>query len=204
VASEHVDAGPQSLRQDCVMSGEDYRAEFDATVTFSNGGALNVEGFRVDVPGPDSDAEEVGTLFVASLGLLMTERVDVRRLRVFPEPHKGTRGGPSEAASVVLDDDAARRWVELSHVTSAATPGTQFAGGIDLAELPPDQPGRPARSRGAYDGVGLAAGIPVIERLTGLEQLPPSGARFTAAPPRIAGVDTLPARAFAAVLRTSA
>ena len=47
------------------MSGEEYRAEFDATVTFSNGGSLNVEGFRVDLPGPHSDAEAVGTLFVA-------------------------------------------------------------------------------------------------------------------------------------------
>ena len=32
------------------MSNHEYRAEFDATVTFSNGGALHAEGFRVDVP----------------------------------------------------------------------------------------------------------------------------------------------------------
>jgi arylformamidase len=100
------------------MSGQEYRAEFDATVTFSNGGALSAEGFRVDAAGPDSDAEEVATLFVASLGLLMTERVDVRRLRVFPEPHKGTRGGPSDATSQRAGDGG-WRWVELSHVISA-------------------------------------------------------------------------------------
>jgi arylformamidase len=45
----------------------------------------------------------------------------------------------------------------------------------------------------------LAAGIPVVEHLTGLGQLPPTGARFTAAPPRFAGFGTFPVRAYAAV-----
>jgi arylformamidase len=31
----------------------DYRAEFDAEVTFLNGGGLQAQGFRLDVPGPD-------------------------------------------------------------------------------------------------------------------------------------------------------
>ena len=43
----------------------------------------------------------------------------------------------------------------------------------------------------------LAAGIPVVEHLTGLEQLPPTGARFTAVPLRIEGLGTIPVRAFA-------
>lgn len=43
----------------------------------------------------------------------------------------------------------------------------------------------------------LAAGIPVIEHLTGLEQLPPTGASFTAVPLRIQGLGTTPVRAFA-------
>jgi arylformamidase len=43
----------------------------------------------------------------------------------------------------------------------------------------------------------LAAGIPVVEHLTGLEQLPPSGAQFTAVPLRIEGLGTIPVRAFA-------
>jgi arylformamidase len=45
----------------------------------------------------------------------------------------------------------------------------------------------------------LAAAIPVVEHLTGLDQLPPTGARFTAAPPRVAGFGTFPVRAYAAV-----
>jgi kynurenine formamidase len=54
-------------------------------------------------------------------------------------------------------------------------------------------PARPAHS------VLLAAGIPVVEHLTGLDQLPPVGARFTAAPPRIAGFGMFPVRAYAAL-----
>lgn len=45
----------------------------------------------------------------------------------------------------------------------------------------------------------LAAGIPVIEHLTGLAALPPSGALFTAVPPLFAGLATFPVRAFAAL-----
>ncbi len=43
----------------------------------------------------------------------------------------------------------------------------------------------------------LAAGIPVVEHLAGLEQLPPAGAWFTAVPLRIEGLGTIPVRAFA-------
>jgi kynurenine formamidase len=46
-------------------------------------------------------------------------------------------------------------------------------------------------------GALLVAGIPIVGNLTGLEQLPPTGARFTAAPPRISGAGTSPVRAFA-------
>lgn len=45
----------------------------------------------------------------------------------------------------------------------------------------------------------LAAGIPIVEHLTGLENLPPHGARFTAAPPRITAFGTFPVRAYAQV-----
>ncbi len=39
--------------------------------------------------------------------------------------------------------------------------------------------------------------IPVVEHLTGLDRLPPTGATFTAVPPKIAGLATFPVRAFA-------
>lgn len=42
----------------------------------------------------------------------------------------------------------------------------------------------------------LAAGIPIVEHLTGLGRVPDRGARFTAVPPKIAGLGTFPVRAF--------
>ncbi len=45
----------------------------------------------------------------------------------------------------------------------------------------------------------LAAEIPIIEHLTGLEQLPADGFTFTAVPPKIEGAGTFSVRAFATV-----
>jgi arylformamidase len=298
----------------------EYRASFDAVVRFSNGGDLTVHEFRVDVPAPGIGRAGLAALFVASLGLLMTDSVELSNVEIFAEPHKGTRGGPSDHGG---GDLAARgRLVELSHVIRAGmitypglpgpeitpyltreasraqyAPGTEFAidrltlvgntgtyldapyhryaEGADLSVLPlartADLPavvvrltGAPQRgidvgalaaldvrgravllhtgddrrfgSSGYAEGhhfltragaawladhgpalVGidalniddtadrerpahtllLAAGIPVVEHLTGLEQLSPTGAWFTAAPLRVEGLGTIPVRAFA-------
>jgi len=56
-----------------------------------------------------------------------------------------------------------------------------------------DDPSRPAHS------ALLAAGIPLVEHLCSLDQLPADGFRFFAAPPRVAGMATFPVRAFALV-----
>jgi kynurenine formamidase len=64
--------------------------------------------------------------------------------------------------------------------------------GIDAVNIDDTaDPERPAHTR------LLAAGIPVVEHLTGLDQLPPTGTRFTAVPLRIEGMGTFPVRAFA-------
>src|SRR2546423_15221135 len=74
----------------------EYRASFDAAIRFSNGGDLAAHGFRVDVPSPDVDEAAIAALFVASLGLLMTDSVQLSNVEIAAEPHKGTRGGPSD------------------------------------------------------------------------------------------------------------
>jgi arylformamidase len=298
----------------------DYRASFDAIIRFSNGGDLIAHGFRVDVPSPDVDEAAIAALFVASLGLLMTDSVELSNVEIFAEPHNGTRGGPSDRAH--RPAAAGGRLVELSHVIKAGmitypglpgpeispyltreasrvryAPGTEFAidrltmvgntgtyldapyhryrDGADLsaitlaqtADLPAvvitvtgaRQPGIDVGALAALDVRGravllhtgddtrfgsptyaetrhfltragavwladhdaalvgidalniddtvdaerpahtvlLAAGIPVVEHLTGLGQLPPTGARFTAAPLRIERFGTIPVRAFA-------
>jgi kynurenine formamidase len=43
----------------------------------------------------------------------------------------------------------------------------------------------------------LAAGIPVLEHLTGLDRVPVAGARLHAAPPRVRRFGTFPVRAYA-------
>lgn len=91
----------------------DYRASFDATVAFTNGGGLTAEGFRIDIPGADTPDDEIARLFVESLGLLMAGPVELRNVERFPEPHKGTRGGPSSLPAAASDTS---RLVELSHV----------------------------------------------------------------------------------------
>ncbi|MDX6339701.1 MAG: hypothetical protein QOG05_7041 [Streptosporangiaceae bacterium] len=298
----------------------EYRASFDASVTFANGGGLTVHGFRVDVPDPGIGEAGIAALFVASLGLLMTESVELSNAEIVAEPHKGTRGGPSDRTAG--PPSRGGRLVELSHVIRAGmitypglpgpeitphltreasrghySPGTEFAigrislvgntgtyldspyhrypGGADLAAMPLEQTadlpavvvrvtgaqrrgigvgalaaldvrgaavllhtgddarfGSPAYAEDAHflteagaawlaehepalvgiDAVNiddtvdgrrpahsllLAAGIPLVEHLTGLGQLPPAGAWFTAAPLRIEGFGTIPVRAFA-------
>jgi len=52
--------------------------------------------------------------------------------------------------------------------------------------------------RPAHSGL-LAAGIPIVEHLTGLGALPLTGFRFHAAPPMVAGMTSFPVRAYAVV-----
>ena len=298
----------------------EYRASFDASVTFANGGGLTAAGFRVDVPSADVGEAGIAALFVASLGLLMTESVELSNVEIFAEPHKGTRGGPSDHSAGLPSRGGTL--VELSHVIRAGmitypglpgpeitphltreasrghySPGTEFTigrislvgntgtyldapyhrypGGADLAAMGLERTaglpavvvrvtgakqrgidvgalaalqvrgaavllhtgddarfGSPAYAEDAHflteagaawlagqepalvgiDAINiddtadgkrpahsllLAAGIPVVEHLTGLGQLPPSGAWFTAAPLRVEGFGTIPVRAFA-------
>ena len=53
-------------------------------------------------------------------------------------------------------------------------------------------------TRPAHHGL-LGAGIPIVEHLTGLGELPERGARFFAVPPKVSGFGTFPVRAFAMI-----
>ena len=67
--------------------------------------------------------------------------------------------------------------------------------GIDALNIDDTESGG---ERPAHSGL-LAAGIHVVEHLTGLGLLPPRGALFTAAPPAVEGFGTFPVRAFATI-----
>lgn len=293
-----------------------WRVQFDAKVTFRNGGSLQTEGFRLDIPGDGIDDDALAALFVRHLGLLMVEDVRILHRQLLREPHKGSRGamdsGPRPERTLVelshvirhgmvtypglpgpevtehLSREASRsRYADgaefhIGRISMVANTGTyldtpfhRFAGGADLAGqpiasfadldglvirvqdgrgraidrsvlLPHELRGRavlvqtgwdrhwgtprygvdaPYLTRDAatwlveqgaalvgidsvnIDDTGdatrpvhtelLAAGIPIVEHLRGLEQLPPSGFRFHAAPPPVHGMGTFPVRAYA-------
>ena len=66
--------------------------------------------------------------------------------------------------------------------------------GIDSLNIDDDKDG----ARPAHTAL-LAAGIPIVEHLCGLDQLPATGFRFFAVPPKVKGIDSFPVRAFALV-----
>jgi kynurenine formamidase len=92
-------------------------------------------------------------------------------------------GRPGYAADAPYLTGAGARWL--------AERGAWLVG-IDSVNIDDIADGhRPAHS------ILLRAGIPVVEHLTGLGQLPPTGFWFTAAPVPLASVGTFPVRAYA-------
>ena len=88
----------------------EYRAHFDAKVSFANGGGLTAEAFRLDLPTGQETADEIGRLFVHHLGLAMVGSVVLENLTIVEEPHKGSRGIETAPAA------GGSRVVDLSHV----------------------------------------------------------------------------------------
>jgi arylformamidase len=323
--------------RETAMAGTEHRVEFDFEIGFTNGGGINGQGFRLDIPGDDVTDDWVADAIVRDLRLLMVGPVRITNKRVLAEAHKRGPGGPRGGSPAPGEDaggarstaglagsPGARRLVDLSHpviegmttypglptpairpfLTREASaghyaPGVTFAidvlelcgntgtyvdspyhrygDGADLASLPLDRlvdvpavrvdvtgssslavgarellpydlrgravlvhtgfarhwgteaylrdnpflapdavdllvregaaivgidslnidstadPERPAHSR------LLAAGIPVCEHLTGLEQVPVDGAWFTALPAPVRDFGTFPVRAVASV-----
>jgi len=304
-----------------MSTGEDeWRVRFDADVTFRNGGGLQAQGFRLDIPGADMDDRALGELFVRHLGLLMVDHVRITNKALLREPHKGSRGvvpreaeqrsprlvelshvirdgmitypglpGPSvtehlsrEASRAVY---AAGTEFQIGHISMVANTGTyldapshRFTDGADLAALPLartvdldgvvvrvlgsqardvgrallaplDVAGRAVLIHTGWDrhwgtaeygsdahpfvtasaaawlaehgaalvGIDsiniddktdgtrpahttlLRAGIPIVEHLCDLDQLPPDGFRFSAAPLAVEGMGTVSVRAYALI-----
>jgi kynurenine formamidase len=80
---------------------------------------------------------------------------------------------------------------ETVEVLVAAAPAVV---GIDSLNIDGTDEG----TRPAHTGL-LGAGIPIVEHLASLDQLPDRGFTFFAVPPRVAGMATFPVRAFAIV-----
>jgi len=109
-----------------------------------------------------------------------------------------------EGRAVLLQTDWDRHWrtpaygVDAPFLTRAGAEWLAARGaalvGIDSVNIDDMED----RTRPAHTTL-LGAGIPIVEHLCGLAQLPPSGFRFHAAPPRVEQFGTFPVRAYAVV-----
>jgi arylformamidase len=66
----------------------DRRVKFDFEVDFSNGGALQGQGFRLDLEGEDISDEELARYVVEDMRLLMVEEVRILNKEIIAERHK--------------------------------------------------------------------------------------------------------------------
>ena len=75
------------------------RVQFDFALEFSNGGALQGQGFRLDIEGDDIDDHALAAYLVHDLRLLMAGPVRIWNKAIIEEPHKRTGLAPRRADS---------------------------------------------------------------------------------------------------------
>lgn len=66
----------------------DRRVVFDFAITFSNGGGLHGEDFRLDIEGDTIADDALADYIVRDLNLLMVDGVEITNKRYIEEPHK--------------------------------------------------------------------------------------------------------------------
>jgi hypothetical protein len=66
----------------------DKRVLFDFEIDFSNGGGLQGQGFRLDIPGDDISDRELADYIVRDMRLLMVENVRILKKEIIIEKHK--------------------------------------------------------------------------------------------------------------------
>ena len=109
----------------------DYRAVFDARISFVNGGGLTAEAFRLDLPGPDLPEADIARLLVQHLGLALVGEVRLTGLQIVEERHRGSRGIRTRADRPATEGI---RLVDLSHTIRA---GRVTLPGIPAPEISP-------------------------------------------------------------------
>jgi hypothetical protein len=69
-------------------TGEDIRVMFDFDITFSNGGGIQGQGFRLDIDGDAITDEELADYIVEDMRLLMVATVTILNKQYIREAHK--------------------------------------------------------------------------------------------------------------------
>lgn len=67
---------------------EDHRVCFDFAITFTNGGGLQGQDFRLDLDGPSISDADLAAYIVRDLRLLMVGTVTITNKRILREAHK--------------------------------------------------------------------------------------------------------------------
>jgi arylformamidase len=71
--------------------GTDRRVQFDFEITFSNGGGLQGQGFRLDLHQDDISDTELANYLVKDMRLLMVQDVRILNKTIIFERHKRRR-----------------------------------------------------------------------------------------------------------------
>lgn len=73
---------------------DEYRAELDFEITFTNGGSLRGREFRIDIEHPGMTEDELAEALIRDLGLLMVGRVDIHSRQVMRGQHRRAQPRP--------------------------------------------------------------------------------------------------------------
>ena len=84
----------------------DTRVVFDFEVTFSNGGGIQGQDFRLDIEGDEVADDVLADAIVADMRLLMVDRVTILNKRYIEEPHKRSRSAGSPPLQRFVDHAA--------------------------------------------------------------------------------------------------
>jgi arylformamidase len=83
----------------------EHRVQFDFEITFSNGGGLRGQGFRLDIPGEDISDAALADYLVRDMRLLMVGTVRILNKTILAEAHKRSRSSGGAARLVDLSHD---------------------------------------------------------------------------------------------------
>jgi arylformamidase len=114
---------------------DEHRVEFDFELEFTNGGALQGQGFRLDIDGDDISDDELGAYIVADLRLLMVGDVRILNKRILRERHKRAKAAATQGRG-----DGGPMRVDLSHdvedgmITFPGLPGPRIGEVLTHAE----------------------------------------------------------------------
>jgi arylformamidase len=79
------------------------RVKFDFELSFTNGGGLKGEDFRLDISGDDISDDELAAYIIHDMRLLMVGETKILNKEIISEPHKRKPINPEKPQSLLID-----------------------------------------------------------------------------------------------------